>query len=99
MTRTNFHSVERSLQAWIEANGCGLDAEEHAIAAAEDDLRVTRKVWSGGRDGAEVVLYTIHDGGHTWPGREARLRLLGRSTKAISANDLMWEFFQRHARK
>jgi hypothetical protein len=25
--------------------------------------------------------------------------MLGPSTKDISANDLMWEFFERHARK
>ena len=50
-----------------------------------------------GRDGAEVVLYKIEGGGHTWPGRQPRLFFLGRSTKIISANDLMWEFFLRHA--
>jgi len=27
------------------------------------------------------------------------LEMLGPSTKEISANDLMWDFFQRHARK
>jgi polyhydroxybutyrate depolymerase len=46
-----------------------------------------------------VEIYTIEGMGHTWPGRENRLRCLGATTKNISANDAMWEFFQQHARK
>jgi polyhydroxybutyrate depolymerase len=44
-------------------------------------------------------LIEIEGGGHTWPGREPGLRLLGKSTKDISANDLMWEFFEKHPMK
>jgi polyhydroxybutyrate depolymerase len=43
-----------------------------------------------------VVLYVIEGGGHTWPGRTPRFAFLGKSTSHISANDLMWEFFQKH---
>jgi polyhydroxybutyrate depolymerase len=43
-----------------------------------------------------VVLIVIEGGGHTWPGREAQARVLGKSTKNISANDVMWEFFLKH---
>jgi polyhydroxybutyrate depolymerase len=46
--------------------------------------------------GAGVVLFVIQGGGHTWPGREPRLTYLGKATKNISANDLMWEFFKKH---
>jgi polyhydroxybutyrate depolymerase len=43
----------------------------------------------------------IEGGGHTWPGRAfgPELKVLGRSTRNVSANDLMWEFFKKHARK
>lgn len=57
---------------------------------------MTRKTWSGGKDGSEVVLIEIENGGHTWPGMKPIVALLGESTMDISANDLMWEFFQRH---
>jgi polyhydroxybutyrate depolymerase len=50
------------------------------------------------QDGSEVVLIAIENGGHTWPGMEPIVKMLGPSTKDISANDLMWEFFQRHPR-
>ena len=60
--------------------------------------RVQRKTYGPGKDGAEVVLFVIKGGGHTWPGRDP-IRFLGKSTHNISANDLMWEFFQRHPMK
>jgi polyhydroxybutyrate depolymerase len=62
-------------------------------------MTVTRQTYGPGRDGAEVVLYVIEGGGHTWPGRVGAgpvERLLGPSTRDIDANELMWEFFQRH---
>jgi polyhydroxybutyrate depolymerase len=99
LTRTQFFSVDRSIEAWVKANGCQAEPQEQEIPAAEGDLKVTRRAWTGGRDGAEVVLYKIHGGGHTWPGRESRFRLLGHSTRTISANDLMWEFFQKHPKR
>ena len=57
-----------------------------------------RKTYGPGKDGAEVVLFVINGGGHTWPGRDTG-SFLGKSTHNISANDLMWEFFQRHPMK
>ncbi|MFN7866218.1 MAG: hypothetical protein ACK5TX_02325, partial [Planctomyces sp.] len=65
---------------------------------ADDGMRVTQKTWSGGRDGSEVVLVEIQGGGHTWPGQRPVVARLGAATMDISANDLMWEFFQRHPR-
>jgi hypothetical protein len=47
----------------------------------------------------KVVLIEIEGGGHTWPGKKPIVSLLGESTMDISANDLMWEFFQKHPRK
>jgi polyhydroxybutyrate depolymerase len=64
-----------------------------------DGTRVRRSSYPGCREGRDVLLFTIEGGGHTWPGREPRVNLLGKSTKDISANDLMWEFFQKHPMK
>ena len=62
-------------------------------------MKVTRKTWGGGKKDSEVVLIEIDGGGHTWPGQQPVVSLLGESTMDISANDLMWEFFQKHPRK
>jgi len=48
---------------------------------------------------AEVVLVVIEEGGHTWPGQQPPVGFIGKSVKNVSANDLMWEFFQKHPMK
>jgi polyhydroxybutyrate depolymerase len=94
---TDFFSVAHSIAAWVQADGCGPKPVATAFPdTAADGTTVVRKAYGPGRDGAEVVLIEIGGGGHTWPGREPRLAFLGKSTRDISANDLMWEFFQRH---
>lgn len=97
---TDFRSVQHSLDAWIAANGCQPESATEALPDITDDgMTVTRKIWSGGKEGSEVVLIEIQGGGHTWPGNPPTVPMLGPSTTDISANDLMWEFFQRHSRK
>lgn len=96
-TGTEFYSVDHSIQAWIKANGCNkapsiLNIHDNS----KDGTTITRKTFGSGKDNSEVVLIEIQGGGHTWPGQEPRLKSLGKSTKNISANDLMWEFFQKH---
>jgi polyhydroxybutyrate depolymerase len=100
LSQTDFYSVEHSIQAWVKANGCPPEPKvEQMPDRADDGMTVTRKTYGPGKDGSEVVLFVIEGGGHTWPGREPRIERLGKSTKDISANDLMWEFFKRHPMK
>lgn len=94
---TDFYSVQHSLDAWVAANGCEtVPVAEELPDRFDDGTRVVRKTYGSGRDGSEVVLILIEGGGHTWPGRETRLKFLGRSTREISANDLLWDFFVAH---
>ena len=94
LSRTNFYSVEHTIARWVMANRCQGTPEITDLPAPIDDgTRITRTHYRPGEDGAEVVLYTIHGAGHTWPGRHPTLKYLGRSTSNLSANDVMWEFF------
>jgi polyhydroxybutyrate depolymerase len=97
---TDFYSVDHSIQAWVKANACDKEPVVTKLPdTAKDGTTITRKTYGGGKDGSEVVLVVIEGGGHTWPGQEPRLKMLGKSTKNISANDLMWEFFEKHPMK
>ena len=97
LSGVSFFSVPHSIAAWVAADGCDPTPVTTTLPdTADDGTTATRSAYGAGRDGAEVVLITIEGGGHTWPGRDARLAALGKSTKDISANDLMWDFFQRH---
>jgi polyhydroxybutyrate depolymerase len=97
---TDFYSVDHSIRAWIKANGCKHEPVMTTIAdKAKDGTTATIKTYGGGKDGAEVVLVAIEGAGHTWPGREPLLKYLGKSTKIVSANEMMWEFFKKHPMK
>ncbi|NJL78823.1 MAG: hypothetical protein HC836_11115 [Richelia sp. RM2_1_2] len=96
---TNFYSVEYSIQSWVKANDCKTQPIVKALPDKTDDgTKVIRKTYGGGKEDSEVVLIEIEGGGHTWPGRKTLpgFEILGKSTKDILANDLMWEFFQKH---
>jgi polyhydroxybutyrate depolymerase len=96
---TNFYSVDYSIQSWVKANGCKTQPIVEALPdKADDGTKAIRKTYGGGKEDSEVVLIEIEGGGHTWPGREtlSGFEILGKSSKDISANDLMWEFFQKH---
>lgn len=49
--------------------------------------------------GADVELYRIEGGGHSWPGSDFSARVesyVGPTTFSIDANEVMWSFFQDH---
>jgi polyhydroxybutyrate depolymerase len=98
--RPVFRSVEHSIDCWVKLNECNAEPSVELLPdKANDRMLTTRKKWSGGKDGSEVVLIEIEGGGHTWPGQKPIVAALGPSTMDISANDLMWEFFQQHPMK
>lgn len=83
--------VRTRLADWAAALGC--DATPTASHPGPDVDLSTFSRCSGG--GADVLLYVIVGGGHTWPGGTASL---GATTRTISATSLMWEFFAAHPR-
>jgi polyhydroxybutyrate depolymerase len=65
----------------------------------EDGTRVRREISGPCREGTEVILYAVEGGGHTWPGGQQYLpeRIVGRTSRDIDANEVIWSFFKRHA--
>jgi polyhydroxybutyrate depolymerase len=99
ITRIHFHSVDQSIKAWVKANGCDDSPKIEVLSTNGDELSVTRKTYGPGKHGTEVVLVVIDGGGHTWPGKISPAKILGKSALNISANDLMWKFFEKHKLK
>ncbi|MBS0265624.1 MAG: dienelactone hydrolase family protein [Planctomycetes bacterium] len=88
-------TVAESIETWVSLNECDPRAQvTEVLSKPEDELQVTRCCYGAGKNGAEVVLVVVEGGGHTWPGRKPRFR--GKSALNISANDLIWEFFEKH---
>ena len=89
-----FKSVEETISTWVKIDGCPTTPTTTKLPHKGDDgTTVERKTYGPGKEGAEVILYVINGGGHTWPGRKWPVPWLGKTTHDISANDLMWEFF------
>jgi polyhydroxybutyrate depolymerase len=96
---TQFWPVDHSIRTWVKSNGCDENPKIDSLSRSGDELTVTRKTYAAANDGTEVVLVVIEGGGHTWPGMKSPTETLGKSALNISANDLMWEFFQNHPMK
>jgi polyhydroxybutyrate depolymerase len=95
-----YRSVEETIRIWCEINGCPPTPRVTVFPCTLGTGTIAKQMTYGpGREGSEVVLVEIEGGGHTWPGQKPPIPLIGRSTLDISANDLMWEFFQKHPMK
>ena len=93
-------SVEDSIASWCKLDGCQQErCHRDQLSKDGDDLQVTRFTYGPGKDKTEVVLVKIDGGGHTWPGMVPPVSLLGKSALDISANTLIWEFFEKHPLK
>ena len=96
-------SAGKSIEFWVSHNRC---SPEPVIAREPDrDLtdgtQVTRKEYLNGLKGTEVILYVIDGGGHTWPGGLQYLPAwkIGKTSRDIDANEVIWSFFKRHSRQ
>lgn len=100
ITGTPFTSVADTIAAWVRVN----HAENTAVVQAmpdrfDDGTRVTLHHHTAQEPGAaEVVLYQVSGGGHSWPGRRRGDGPLGAVSMDITANLVIWEFFSRHRR-
>lgn len=96
-----FRSVDATIDFWVKHDRCQTSPQHETLPDKDpdDETTVERFTYAGGTDGAEVVLVKINGGGHTWPGGDINIPLLGRTTHDVDANELIWEFFQRHPLK
>jgi polyhydroxybutyrate depolymerase len=61
---------------------------------------VTRREYQPCANDATVALYTLRDGGHTWPGgAELPEWFLGKTIKDFDATAEMWRFFEQHPQR
>ena len=87
-----FPSIPDWTANWARRNRCAPNPID-AVMAAD----VTRRSYTHCADDADVVLYTIQGGGHTWPGGDALPEwYVGSTTHNIDASSLMWAFFREH---
>ena len=93
----SFLSVPETIETWVKLTNCPRRPVIHEVPDCFDDGTAVRITTYGpGPQNAEVVLVDINGGGHTWPGQQPGLSLIGKSTSEISANQMIWTFFEKH---
>jgi polyhydroxybutyrate depolymerase len=91
-----FVSVSESLAFWVKNNGCMPAPRQQSLY----DGRVTLESWSGCMADGGVVLYSLADWDHLWPGKYFTQRLGDQdSLRGFDAAQLIWQFFKRHRRE
>jgi polyhydroxybutyrate depolymerase len=84
-------SVNESIAFWVLHNNC-TPTPETTISSSGN---IIMDIYSNGDNGTEVILYTIVNGGHGWPGSA----IGDRPTHEISASELMCGFFMLHSKE
>lgn len=87
------YGVEEAARRWAVTNGCKPEPHREVVSPS-----VERRSFLECRDGAEVQLYVVAGGGHTWPGGgpvpPEFVNRLGPTNSEVNATDLIWEFFR-----
>lgn len=88
-------SVQETIQTWVAHNGCS------AKQLKTERLGQAVITYYGAcNDNNEVILVTLEDGGHTWPGGKMVVSEIkyktGPVNQDISSMEMIWEFFKKH---
>jgi polyhydroxybutyrate depolymerase len=92
-----FHvlSADESAKTWGRFDHCGEKPAQEKIPPLDKGGKETKAyTYSGCQAESQVVLYSIKNGGNTWPGGEQYTteKEIGKTSNAINANDSIWAF-------
>jgi polyhydroxybutyrate depolymerase len=91
-------SAEDSAKTWAKFDRCGEKPAQDKIPPLQKGSKDTKTyTYSGCQGSAQVVLYSIKDGGNTWPGGEIYTteKEVGKTSSAINADDAIWNFVSK----
>jgi polyhydroxybutyrate depolymerase len=90
-------SARETASYFATRNGAyGQPVADGSAVALPSQPEFERVTWRSA-SGSEVVLYTIHGGGHTFPQPGGRFpRILGRTYRGMDGPQEIWNFFARY---
>jgi polyhydroxybutyrate depolymerase len=85
-------NIPEWVKSWAVKNGCSETPVDLSTSG-----EVSGIVYPDCQGNVEVIFYTIHGGGHTWPGGEPLPEFIaGHTTQDINASEEMWNFYQQY---
>ncbi len=86
-----FPSIQVWVKDWAERNQCQTETP------IPQDGEISGTAWTDCSQNADVTFYTIAGGGHSWPGgNPIPAWIVGKTSQAIDATRVMWQFFEQH---
>lgn len=93
-------SVADSVRFWVSKNGCPATPQVRQLPhlSPRETTLTTVEDYQGCRNGSQVILYTVKEGGHTWPGglQYMQEKLIGKTSRDFNASETIWQFFKEH---
>ncbi|HVT36655.1 MAG TPA: PHB depolymerase family esterase [Nevskiaceae bacterium] len=87
-------SAPAAAQFWAAADGCPTTpTSSEAVDTVDDGTDIKIDHYGNCTSGARVDLYTVNNGGHTWPGAIDFTPRLGLTSQDIQAGPRMWSYF------
>jgi polyhydroxybutyrate depolymerase len=90
-----FASAPATAASFASMNGCKSSTATNLADKVADGTTVSETVYKSCTTGGGTDLYTILNGGHTWPGAKGGDPSMGLNTQDISANEEMVTFFKQ----
>lgn len=87
----DFVSVPETMKHWVARDSCAAPPRR-----VLDKPGAYCERWSPCAGQSEVQLCVTEDGGHSWPGAPGVRRGKAAASKALDANEMIWDFFSRH---
>ena len=84
-------SVNESISFWIQYNECNFTSKRNISESGN----IIIDYYSEGKDRSEVVLVTILNGGHWWPGSNKD----SIEDQEINGTEIIWDFFESHPKQ
>jgi polyhydroxybutyrate depolymerase len=88
-------SAEDSAKEWARLNHCSEKPSESKLPALNEGGKDTKVyLFDNCQENAQVALYSVKSGGHTWPGGEQYMteKEIGKTSNALNANETIWSF-------
>ncbi len=92
-------SASETMGFWAKHNHCSTPPiiTREPDADKQDGTLIRKETYPDCKGGAEVVMYVIENGGHTWPGGDQYLGewLVGKTSRDMDASKVIWDFFEK----
>ncbi len=90
-----FAPIDSIIKKWVTFNNCNITPATTNVPdiVTTDGATAVHNKYSGGTNGANVELYKIINGAHTWPGSSI---IIGTTCEDFNASVEIWRFFRQY---